>query len=141
MMDLAAASGIKVVIAELIRSAREWAFRKYPHARYVASDGSIARIVAGGRSATGGFPGLCLDNPEIRAADGTFLTALVEHYRNHPALLGYDLWNENSYNGSSPNKIYCYCEATKRKLCEWLARRYETPEALGRVWNRYSHSD
>jgi len=45
------------------------------------------------------------------------------------------------YNGSSPNKMYCYCEATKRKLCEWLARRYETPEALGRVWNRYSYSD
>jgi beta-galactosidase GanA len=36
--------------------------------------------------------------------------------------------------------MYCYCEATKRKLREWLARRYETPEALGRVWNRYRYT-
>lgn len=47
-----------------------------------------------------------LDNPEIREAAGGFLTALVEHYRSHPALLGYDLWNENTYNGGSPNRIW-----------------------------------
>ena len=35
MMDLAAKNGIKVIIAELVRCAPEWAFRKYPHARYL----------------------------------------------------------------------------------------------------------
>ena len=78
----------------------------------------------GGSSATGGFPGLCLDNPEVRAAAEKFLMALVEHYRNHPALLGYDLWNENTYNGGNPRKMYCYCEASKRKLREWLRGQY-----------------
>src|SRR5262249_50696894 len=39
MMDLAAASGIRVVIAELVTAAPEWAFAKYPHARFHASDG------------------------------------------------------------------------------------------------------
>ena len=96
-----------------------------------ASDGSVLNSSIGGSSATGGFPGLCLDNPEVRAAAEKFLTALVEHYRNHPALLGYDLWNENTYNGGSPTKMYCYCDATKRKLREWLRARYETPQALG----------
>jgi beta-galactosidase len=141
MMDLAAQNGIKVVIAELVTSAPEWAFRKYPHARYVASDGTVAESAIGGSSATGGFPGLCLDNPEIRAAAEKFLTALVEHYRNHPALLGYDLWNENTYNGGAPNRMHCYCDATKRKLREWLRKRYGTPEEVGRVWNRYSYAE
>jgi beta-galactosidase len=141
MMDLAAQNGIKVVIAELVTSAPEWAFRKYPHARYVASDGSIAESAIGGSSATGGFPGLCLDNQEIRVAAEKFLTALVEHYRNHPALLGYDLWNENTYNGGAPNRMHCYCDATKRKLREWLRKRYGTPEEVGRVWNRYSYAE
>ena len=140
MMDLAAQNGIKVVIAELVTSAPEWAYRKYAYARYRASDGGVLNSSIGGSSATGGFPGLCLDNPEVRAAAEKFLIALVEHYRNHPALLGYDLWNENTYNGGSPNKMYCYCEATRRKLREWLARRYQTPEQLGRVWNRYSYA-
>jgi beta-galactosidase len=139
MMDLAAQNGIRVVIAEFVTSAPEWMFRKFPHARYRASDGSIENSTIGGSSATGGFPGLCLDNSEVRAAAEKFLTALVEHYRNHPALLGYDLWNENTYNGGSPQKMYCYCDATKRKLREWLRARYETPQSLGRVWNRYSY--
>src|ERR1043166_7317485 len=96
MMDLAAQNGIKVVIAELITAAPEWAFsRKYAHSRSRASDGTVVNSSIGGSSATGGFPGLCLDNPEVRSASEKFLTALVEHYRNHPALLGYDLWNEN----------------------------------------------
>src|SRR5437016_10890154 len=83
MMDLAAQNGIKVVIAELITAAPEWAFHKYPQARYVASDGSVVNSSIGGSSATGGFPGLCLDNPEVRSAASKFLTALIEHYRNH----------------------------------------------------------
>ena len=140
MMDLAASNGIKVVIAELITAAPEWAFHKYPHARYVASDGSVVNSSIGGSSASGGFPGLCLDNPEVRAAAEKFLVALVEHYRNHPALLGYDLWNENTYNGGSPRKMYCYCDATKRKLREWLRGRYGTLEKTARTWGRYSYS-
>src|SRR5260370_8810264 len=128
MMDLAVRNGIKVVIAELTSSAPEWAFRKYAYARYRASDGSALNSSVGGSSATGGFPGLCLDNPEVRAAAEKFLVALVEHYRNHPALLGSDLWNENTYTAASPNKMYCYCDASKRKLREWLGRRYQTPE-------------
>jgi beta-galactosidase len=140
MMDLAAQNGIRVVIAELITDAPEWMFHKYPHARYRANDGSVLNSSVGGSSATGGFPGLCLDNPEVRAAAEKFLTTLVERYRNHPALLGYDLWNENTYNGGSPAKMYCYCDATKRKLREWLRTRYETPQRLGRAWNRYSYA-
>jgi len=140
MMDLAAQNGIKVVIAELITAAPEWMFRKYPHARFLASDGAVVNSSIGGSSATGGFPGLCLDNPEVRAAAEKFLIALVAHYRNHPALLGYDLWNENSYNGGNPRKMYCYCDATKRKLREWLRGQYGTVEQAGRVWNRYSYA-
>jgi beta-galactosidase len=140
MMDLAAQNGIKVVIAELVTAAPEWMFHKYPNARYVASDGTVLNSSIGGSSATGGFPGLCLDNPEVRAAAEKFLIALVERYRNHPALLGYDLWNENSYNGGNPHKMYCYCDATRRKLREWLRGRYGTVEQVARTWNRYSYS-
>lgn len=140
MMDLAAQNGIKVVIAELITSAPEWAFRKYPNARFRASDGTVVGSSISASSATGGFPGLCLDNPEVRAAAERFLTALVERYRNHPALLGYDLWNENSYNGGTPHKMYCYCDATKRKFREWLRGQYGSLDKVGEIWHRYSYA-
>src|ERR1035441_7743519 len=41
MMDLAAANGLKVIIAEFTTCAPEWAFRKYASARYKGSDGSV----------------------------------------------------------------------------------------------------
>ena len=141
MMDLAAKNGIKVVIAEFVTSAPEWIFDKYPHARYKASDDSYTYSGVSGSSATGGFPGLCLDNEEVRALAEKFLTALVERYKNHPATLGYDVWNENSYDGGSPQRMHCYCDATQRKFREWLRTHYGSLDALGKTWHRYSYAD
>lgn len=138
MMDLAQANGLKVIIAEFTTCAPEWAFRKFASAKYTANDGSVQGSVMGASTAVGGFPGLCLDNSEAHAAAERFLTALITRYRNHPALLGYDIWNENSLNGGGARKMNCYCEASKARFREWLKARYPSLEALGRDWNRYS---
>jgi len=127
-----------VIIAEFTTCAPEWAFRRYASARYKGSDGSVQNSEIGESTAVGGFPGLCLDNPEAHAAAERFLTALIERYRSHPALLGYDLWNENTYPGGGARKMNCYCEGTKRELREWLRARYPSLQALGKAWGRYS---
>lgn len=135
MMDLAHANGIKVILSELVTCAPEWAFRMYASSRYQSSDGSVAGSNNSGL--LGGSPGLCLDNPEAKAAAERFLTALIEHYRDHPALLGYDLWNENIYNGGEPRRMNCYCGGTKARLREWLHARYGSLAATGKTWNRF----
>ena len=141
MMDLAAKNGIHVVIAEMVTAAPEWMFDKYPHARYKASDDSIVYSQISGSSATGGFPGLCLDNEDVKGQAEKFLTLLVERYHGHPAMSAYDLWNEHSYPGGSPQRMLCYCEATQKKFREWLMRKYETLDNLGKAWHRYSFAD
>ncbi len=138
MMDLAATNGIKVVIAEIATAAPEWAFRKYAHTRFIASDGTIVKSAISESSATGGFPGLCLDNPEAQKLAENFLVNLVERYRSHPALFAYDLWNENTSFGGSPNRMYCYCEGSKQRLRDWLRQRYGSLETLAKTWHRYS---
>lgn len=138
IMDLAHANGIKVVLAEMTTCAPEWAFRRYANARYLASDGTRQDSEIGESTVAGGFPGLCLDNEDARAAAERFLTALVERYRSHPALLAYDVWNENTYPGGSARKMNCCCDATKAKLREWLRRKYGSLEAVAKTWNRYS---
>lgn len=140
MMDLAAQNEIKVVIAEQASSAPEWIFRRYPHARFLASDGTVVNSTISESSATGGFPGLCLDNPDVLALAEKFLTTLVERYRNHPALFGYDLWNENTSFGGNPTRMYCYCEASKQKLRDWLRERYQTLGKTAQIWHRYSYA-
>jgi beta-galactosidase len=133
-LELAASQGAKVINAEMITAAPEWAWRRFAHARFEARDGSRAHSTLSGSCATGGFPGLCLDNDDWRDVAGRFLTELATHYRGHPGLGGYDVWNECNVSPS-----YCYCPATAGKFREWLAARYGTPQHVGRAWQRYSY--
>ena len=93
MIELEGQNGIKVVIAEMITAAPEWVWKKYPHARFEAHDGFQGVQSISGSAATGGFPGLCLDNNDVRALAERFLKALAARYKDHPAMYGYDLWN------------------------------------------------
>lgn len=161
MMDLEGKNGIKTVLAEMITAAPEWAFRMYPQARFEGQDGYKGVPEYSGSSATGGFPGLCLDNPEVRAHAEQFLKALATRYKNHPAMYGYDLWNEgntnggagvyfqtassayipNEHRGTSVGRMYCYCPASVAEFRKWLKKKYGTVDAVAKAWRRYSFSD
>ena len=106
-LDLAAEHGLKTVLAEMITAAPEWAFRAFDHARLEARTGQRAGSGISGSCVTGGFPGLCLDATSVREQAERFLRAMVLRYRDHPALGGYDVWNECNYPAA-----YCYCPAT-----------------------------
>jgi beta-galactosidase len=62
-----------------------------------------------GSCSTGGFPGLCLDWDEYRELAGKFLKALASRYKDHPGVLGYDIWNECNY-----GEDVCYCPAPRK---------------------------
>jgi beta-galactosidase len=139
-MDLAAQNGIRTIIGIIDNCAPEWAFHKFADSRYLAADGTRADSTQSGSSATGGFPGLCLDNAGARSACGRFIAELVKRYRHHPALLGYDLWNETGIQGGVPPHMYCFCHGTKARLRGWLKKRYGSLEALNQTWHRYSYA-
>ncbi|MEO8658208.1 MAG: alpha-amylase family protein [Bryobacteraceae bacterium] len=140
-MDLAEKNKINVVIAELVTAAPEWAFTKYAHARYLGADGRPVDSSISGSAATGGFPGLCLDNEDVKELAEKWLLALIERYKGHAGTYGYDLWNEHSAQGGSPGNMYCYCSATQRRFREWLKAKYGTLDALGKAWYRYSYAE
>ncbi|HVT89249.1 MAG TPA: beta-galactosidase [Tepidisphaeraceae bacterium] len=133
MVELEGQNHIKMVIAENVTGAPEWMWDKYPHARHVGASGDETFPTVATGSATGNAP-LCLDNDDVLEQAGKFLTALVERYKDKPATLGYDLWNEND-----PQE--CYCAATQEKYRQWLKAKYGTIEALGKAWHRYSLAD
>src|SRR5438105_2541612 len=132
-LTLAAENGLTTIIAEMITAAPEWAFRKFAHARFELKEGQRVESQWGGSSATGGFPGLCLDNDDWKAEAERFLTALVTRYRDHPGLGGYDVWNECNH-----PVAYCYCQATAAKFRAWLREKYGDLKSLGRAWYRHS---
>jgi beta-galactosidase len=135
-LDLAAANGIKTIIAEMTTIAPEWAYHDFAHARYQTRDGRLLDSQMHGSCACGGAPGLCLDNDDARAAAGEFLTRLAQRYRTHPGLGGYDIWNECNYGHD-----VCYCPATAARFRDWLRAKYGSLAALGEAWHRYSFAD
>jgi beta-galactosidase len=130
MMELEAQNHIKVIIAEITSGAPEWMWDQYPQARHQGLDGAESWPGVATGSATGGA-GLSLDDDAVRERAGRFLSALVGRYRDNPATMGYDVWNE----GSPPDD---YGPAAEAKFREWLQAKYGTIEALGRAWHRYS---
>jgi len=129
-MDLAAQNGIKVVIGEISNAAPEWMGELYPAGRTVSGGNSVSSASMSGSSATGSIS-MCLDNEDVIRAAEKFQTALIERYRDHPALYAYDLWNEM-------HNSECRCEATQEKFRQWLKEKYGSLEALGKAWHRYS---
>ena len=135
-LDLAAEHGLKTIIAEMITAAPEWAYRRYAEARMETRDGRLVESGMSGSCVTGGFPGLCLDHAEYRAAAERFLRALATRYRGHPGLGGYDIWNECGYGADT-----CYCPATAAAFREWLRDKYGDLRTLGQAWFRHSYAE
>ncbi len=135
-MELAEKNGIKTIIAEFDTSIPEWLAFDHPDLLCQHPDGRKSETTMGMSCATGGFyAGVCLDNPLGRQACGSFITALAKRYKGHPALLGYDIWNECDYSHN-----LCYCEHTRRAYRAWLQAKYGSLEGLMAVWRRNSYT-
>ncbi|GIV77749.1 MAG: beta-galactosidase YesZ [Litorilinea sp.] len=132
-LDLAAQHGMKTIIAEFSMAAPEWAFRRYAHARYQTREGQPVESRMSGSCVTGGFPGLCLDNEDYRELVASFLHTLVNRYKDHPGLGGYDVWNECNF-----GEELCYCPATAAAFRAWLQEKYGDLRTLGEAWHRHS---
>jgi beta-galactosidase len=134
-LDLAARYGIRTIVAEMMISAPEWLYAQHPEGRYVGGDGVAIGSSMGASSATGGYPGLCLDCGEVRALAGRFLTEMVRRYKGHAGLLGYDITNECHYRRD------CFCASTQERFCAWLRAKYGDLATLAKAWRRYSYTD
>lgn len=133
-LELGERYGIKTIIAEMTTGVPEWVFSRYPEALCVDGEGKRAKSQMSVSCTVGGFyEGVCLDTKTGRELTENFLRTLAERYRGHPALLGYDIWNECNYGHD-----FCYCEDTKKAFRFWLKERYQALAVLRNAWGRYS---
>lgn len=72
-----------------------------------------------------------------------FVKEITLHYKDHPAMLAFDVihepWEEPSqeyYIDSWKNSVYCYCEHSVRKFKKWLKEKYHNLDGLNQAWSR-----
>ncbi len=134
-LDLAAEHGLTTIVGEILSVAPQWAFTMYPEAQVQTPDGRKVGPHYNISAAVGGWPGLSPDHPEVLERSEEFLRQLVLRYREHPALGGYDIWNELNHLGDVGGS---WSEASADRFREWLLVKYGDLKTLGEAWYRYS---
>ncbi|WP_281890511.1 beta-galactosidase [Paenibacillus sp. YYML68] len=141
--ELVAKHGLRVGYLFHLHGAPEWLIRKYPQYYYVDARGRAFEPAARSNTPSGGWPGLCYDNPEVRRLEERFITAVVRHLAERPEISFWEPMNE-PHNwvdiGSATHDHYCFCNATREKFREWLKRKYSDIQKLNEAWGRH-HND
>jgi len=140
LMDLAHAHGLQVNLNAILDVSPTWLLEAYPDAKQVDARGRVIEPYAVSHRSVGGHPGPCYNNPDALAERRRFMREVYEHFRSHPALWSWDVWNEPElcFPQREPNMqtLACYCRYCHETFGQWLATKYGDLERLNEVWGR-----
>ena len=138
LTELAEKNGMNVIINVIPEGAPYWLYEAYPDCLYETVEGK--KITMGGPAnlPTAGWPGLCMDNPEVSDLVCNFIFRTAEHYRDNNSVIIIDVWNEPHLEPMFDYKkeLLCACGGSRRAFREWLKVRYGSLEQLNEAWFR-----
>ncbi len=122
---------IKIMLGTGAGSPPIWLLDQYPDVQILSQDGVPYP--------TGTMWGwACIHNPGFLAESERYLRILLERYKDHSMLLGWQIHNEPGYPAiqrmPGAVEMYCYCEHTAAGFREWLKKKYPDPDALSVAW-------
>src|SRR5579872_5197914 len=109
------AHGIRAVLGTPTASPPAWLYEKHPD--IAAMDDHGMRYRYGSRR------NYCVHNPEFIAATTRIVTAMAEHFKDHPGVLGWQIDNELG----DPK---CFDPMSQAAFQNWCQRQYHTLDAL-----------
>jgi beta-galactosidase len=113
------AHGIRAVLGTPTASPPAWLYEKYP---------DIAAMDANGlRYRYGSRRNYCIHNSDFLAATTRIVTAMAEHFKDHPGVLGWQIDNEVG----DPK---CFDPISQAAFQAWCQRKYHTLDALNAAW-------
>ena len=119
VLDRAHKAGLKVMLGTPTYSIPAWLYKKHPEIQ--VKPAGQPRYTYGLRQMTD------LTHPVYRKYAERIIRKLVERFRDHPAVIGYQLDNETHPSGTADAHV----QAAFR---ERLRRLFVTPEALNKAW-------
>lgn len=140
LLELAGANGLGVTLNILLDMSPTWLYREFPDAKQIDAQGRVVEPYAVSHRSIGGHPGPCYNHPGALAARQRFAETAIAHFRGHPALSMWDVWNEPelSFQQRNPNvrNMVCYCPHCHRGFIAWLQEKYGELDRLNDVWGR-----
>jgi len=124
-------NGVKVLIQINVEVPPEYIIKKFPDCLWINSKGEKVYPSSVPMVQLGTYPGLCPDCKKVRKKIEEFLKETVLHYKDNPALFGFDVWNEfMPFYGFSSVFNYLYHPETKEKFHKFLEKKYKKIEKL-----------
>ncbi|MEO6716928.1 MAG: beta-galactosidase [Novosphingobium sp.] len=106
--------GIKVIVGTPTYAVPTWLAREHPNV--LLKPGAF-----------GPRQNMDITDPDYRAAAERVIVALVDHVKNHPAVIGYQLDNETKHYGTNGPRVQAgFVDATRR--------RFPSLDALNKAW-------
>ena len=109
---------IRVILGTPTASAPPWLMNKDETLFLVREDG--VRLPYGHRRE------YCPSHPRYHEHTEAIVTALAEHYQDHPSVIGWQVDNEFGDR--------CYCGVCRERFQGWLREKYETLDVLNEAW-------
>ncbi len=118
-LKILSAHGIHAVLGTPTAAPPAWLYAEYPDIAAVNAEGIRYRF--------GSRRNYCLNNPHFLQATRQIVTALAEHYKNNPAVIGFQIDNELG-------NPYCFNRYCLAAFQNWCRNKYKTLDALNRAW-------
>ncbi|HEY0759398.1 MAG TPA: beta-galactosidase [Acidisarcina sp.] len=119
VVDAMGRAGIKVIMGTPTYSMPAWMAKAHPE--------FYARPLGGAQVSYGMRQNMDTDNPEFRRYAARLITNLAEHYKNNPAVIGWQIDNETGSNGASNPDVFA-------GFVNHLKNKFGTTDALNKAW-------
>ncbi len=138
LVRLSKEAGLAVIINTIPEGAPYWVYKGHENSLYRLADGQTVEPGGPANIPSGGWPGLCMDDPEFAALAARFIEETARHFKDEEAVKVIDVWNEPHLEPMYDyrSNMLCYCEHSKREFIKWLREKYKTLEGLNKAWFR-----
>lgn len=112
-------AGIKVIMGTPTYSIPAWLYKKHPEITVINENGEQQKY--------GMRQNVDLSNPVFNVYCEKIIKQIVDHYKDNPAVIGYQLDNETHAKGASGPAVFS-------RFLAYLKKKFVIPDSLNKAW-------